>query len=346
MLTHASRTLALVGLLIATADRAAAIPQPAPAGSGPGAAAKLVPLDRGDDGWELDATIPVARFTGHSTYRIFAGNAAGGFTSELEFPLRGTLTGLHLRAGAPADADGTRWVVEGSVLHSLSGDAGQMKDSDWFHGTAETAAPPNGVGGAHEGKDIFSTSRASLRALVVDARVGRRLALAPALRLTPLAGVLYQRFAYAIRDLHQVGYGPFDKFYTVAVPGPVLSYKVQHVAPYLGARAEVTWRWVSAALDGWFSPLTYAHDFDDHLLRSKTLTATAFGNALQIAAEGRVALGDADHLSLQASYLRISTDGRQHQRFYAGANAGWTTTIAARLTSERATVLGAWTHRF
>jgi outer membrane protease len=295
--------------------------------------------------WEVHGTLPVGTMTGHTTYRISASDGVSSVASELEFPLQGVLAGVSLRAASPASEDGARWTLEGTLLHTITELSGTMKDSDWLDGPAETAPPPNGAGAPHPGKDIFSTSTAFLSALVLEGRVGRQFPVTPALRLSPVVGFLYQSFSYDVRDVVQVGYGPWAPISTGNVSGRVLTYDVSYRAPYVGGRADWTSGSVAVSLDAWVSPFASAEDVDNHLLRFKRSTTSADGTAWQARLEGRFALGAEDALALQGSAVGFSATGPQTQTFYAGPNAGLTGSIDARITSLRLAALVAWTHR-
>lgn len=294
-----------------------------------------------DARWELSATVPVAWIGGGTRYEISASDGVSSVRSRLEFPLQAVLAGLHARLAAPRGEDGGRWLLEASGLHSLGALAGTMEDSDWLDGPLETSE----VGAAHPGLDVFSRSRASLTALVLDGRVSREHEVSPILRLAPLAGFLYQEFSYEVRDLEQVGFGPWATSATAAVRGRVLTYDVGYRALYVGGRAELAQGPLAVALDAWFSPFARAADEDDHVLRSKRSRTDAAGTAWQARAEGRLALGPLDALSVSGSLVGFSAAGTQLQTFYGGPNAGTVLEIDARLTSLRWAAGAAWTHR-
>jgi outer membrane protease len=294
----------------------------------------------GEPGWELEATVPVAWVGGHTTYEISASDGSSSIRSQLQFPLQGVLAGLRARVAAPRSPDGPQWAFEGSALHTLTEETGTMKDSDWIDGPAELSE----VGAAHPGKDIYSTSKAFLRALVLEARASAGYDVTPGLRLAPLAGILYQSFSYVVVDVNQIGYGPWAG-QTAKVGGRALTYDVGYRALYAGARGELALGQVTAALDAWYSPFAHASDEDDHLLRFKRSQTDAGGSAWQVRGEGRIALGAQDAVTLHGAVVGFSVTGTQTQTFYAGPDAGATGTIDAKLTSLRWTAGLAWTHR-
>lgn len=296
-------------------------------------------------GWEVSGGLPLAIISGHSTYRIFASDGASSVASELEFPLQGYLAGARVQAARRPEGSRWRWVVSGTAMHTLTEERGTLEDSDWIDGPVELAPPPDGVGQAHPGKDIYSTSKAFTRVLVVEARVAAEQDVSPSVRLAPMAGVLYQRFDYQAGEVRQTGYGPYDADFSGTYPGRAIEYEVRYRAIYLGARGELGTGALTGAAEVWYSPFAHAEDRDDHLLRSKLSTTTASGTAWQAGVEGRLAVGPADTLSANVSVVRFDTSGTQVQRFYAGPYAGLAGTIDATIRSSRTTFLAAWTHR-
>jgi outer membrane protease len=303
------------------------------------AASLAIGAARADEGWALEVSARTAYLGGNTSYEISATDGSSSVRSRLEFPIQGVAAGLH--ASVAKAARRGWWVFELTGLHTLGELAGTMRDSDWIDGPAETSE----VGSRHDGLDIFSTSRASLTALVLDLRASREISLTPSLRIAPLAGVLYQRFAYTVRDLAQVGYGPWYRA-TASVPGDVATYDVSYVVFYAGARGAVSAGPFTAALDLWVSPFAFAHDEDDHLLRSKRSSTDATGLAAQARTEARLALGARDALSLEGAVVVISTTGTQTQLFYAGPNQGQGAQIGADVDSVRWTAGVLYTHRF
>lgn len=291
--------------------------------------------------WSVTAAVPLASISGSSMYGISASDGSSSIRSELEFPVTGWLAGARVQACRRISASG-RWVLEGAAMHSLTEPKGTLEDSDWLEGQVEL----DEVGTFHPGKDIYSTSDVHVRALVLEARVGLELEAAPFARVTPLAGVLYQRFDYVARQTEQVGYGPYAPRFTGTFPERSLEYEVAYRAIYLGGRGEAGRGPVSAALELWYSPLAGASDRDDHLLRQKLSETEADGSAWYAGVEGRLALGARDALSAHASVVRFDTSGTQVQRFYGGPDAGLAGAIGAVVRSSRTMLALAWTHGF
>ncbi len=161
--------------------------------------------EQSDGAWEVELSVPLAALTGHTTYRIQAADQTGSVESELEFPLGGFVAGGRGQLASQRDQNRRRVVFEATALLSFTGSEGTLKDSDWFSDSIDIST----VGAAHPGKDIYSESKARLSALVLEGRAAWELEASPGLSIAPLVGVLYQRFGYEVRDVVQVGYGPY-----------------------------------------------------------------------------------------------------------------------------------------
>jgi outer membrane protease len=296
--------------------------------------------------WELAMSLGAEVGGGDTTYRIAASDGVDSVASELQFPLSSVMLRLHGELATRAAPGDGRFVLQTSVLTAPRPRAGSgtMRDSDWLSDSLDI----DEVGFANPGKDIYSESDAELDALVVEARAAWEfpLARAPGLVLAPIVGMLYQRFDYDVRNVHQVGYGPYAPTFTGSAAGQVLLYGVTYRVPYVGARAALARGKVTATADVWFSPFASAHDRDDHLLRAKLSETDASGTAWQASLGARVALGAHDFVDLQGATVRVSTTGTQHQRFYGGEFAGLEGDIDAKITSARNSLLVSYVHRF
>jgi hypothetical protein len=285
--------------------------------------------------WQLELAVPLTVLSGHTTYRIEGSDLASSVASELEFSLGGVAAGLDAQLGTWMVGERSRVVFRLQALASIAGATGTLEDSDWLEGAVETAPPPGGVGAAHAGLDIYSRSKARLDTVIVDARVAWEGWRPSGLLVTPIAGLLYQRFAYEVRDAVQVGYGPYAPAYSGTFPGKVIDYRVSYHLPYAGARVTTSTRRLGGWAEVWVSPLAVANDRDDHLLRGKLSTTYATGVAWQGSLAGRLALGRRDSLEVHASLTQAVARGMQRQRFYAGPDAGRALSIGSEITSSR-----------
>lgn len=305
------------------------------------AATRTSAQEQSDGAWEVELSVPLAALTGHTTYRIQAADPTGSVESELEFPLGGFVAGGRGQLASQRDQNRRRVVFEATALLSFTGSEGTLKDSDWLSDSIDIST----VGAAHPGKDIYSESKARLSALVLEGRAAWELEASPGLTIAPLVGVLYQRFGYEVRDVVQVGYGPYAADFTGSANGSVLDYEVRYRALYAGARGALVLGSGTLAAEAWYSPFAHAEDRDDHMLRSKLSTSDADGSAWQAGVSGRLALGPSDALQAQLSLVRFTTTGTQLQRFYAGPDAGLSGSIDTTITSSRTTVVLVYSHR-
>jgi len=284
---------------------------------------------------------------GSTLYHISAYDATGGIESELEFPLDTLLFVLEggyvsrNAKGQDAFKIGLQWST------NLGSGSGKLKDSDWISGTAETAAPPNGLGlPPHPGLDIYSESDITLKANIIDIRASYNIWPSEGLAIGPLGGLLYQKFNFDASNVHQTGYGPYAPGYTGSVPGRVLTYEVTYFIPYLGVHSElIVSKSFQAFLDLGFSPWASAEDKDDHVLRQKVSKATTSGNAYLAAIAAQWDIQDNNFFLIRGQYLNIDTKGTQTQTFYDGSGAVFTG-IDDKITSKQMTATVQFNHRF
>jgi len=157
-----------------------------------------------------------------------------------------------------------------------------------------------------------------LKAHIVDIRGSFNFPLSDSLSVGPLGGFLYQYFQFDASNVHQTGYGPYSPWYTVSVPGKVLTYNVTYTIPYLGVHSELLLsNTFQAAADIGYTPWAAAEDKDDHLLRHKLSKGSTTGNAYLITLSGQWEMKGNDYFQFRGQYLRIDTTGTQTQTWYA-----------------------------
>jgi outer membrane protease len=291
-----------------------------------------------------------ARLDGHTLYHISDADASGNsIESELKFPLNTTLFGLQAGIAVPANGGRDSLTADVEWFTSRAGGAGKVEDFDWLSNGIDISL----VGSAHPGLDIYSLSEAALTADILHFRCAYRVWPADHIALGPFAGLFYERFSYDVHDLNQVGFGPYAASLTGNAPGPVLTYKVTYVIPYLGARGEVSFdNGLGLMIDLGYSPYATASDEDNHLLRYKLSKGSTSGNAYLTALAARWEFLDTNSVMLQWQYLKITTTGTQTQSWYFspnpdGAPAGYTYGgIADRITSEQTSLSLLFSHRF
>jgi outer membrane protease len=289
---------------------------------------------------------------GNTLYHISSYDATGGIESELEFPLNTFLLGLEFGYIGRNDRGQDDLKVGIQWFRNIDNGSGKLKDSDWISGTAETSPPPNGLGfPAHPGLDIYSESDISLKANIIDLRASYNYWPSTSLALGPMGGLLYQNFQYDASNVTQVGYGPYAAGYTGSISGPVLTYEVTYVVPYLGVHSELlVSRSFKAFLDLGYSPWASAEDKDDHLKRGKLAKGSTTGNAFLAALTAQWDIENNNFFLIRGQYLKIDTTGTQTQTWYRAEGttpAGTTITgINDKITSKQIFAAVLFNHRF
>jgi len=289
----------------------------------------------------------LGHLTGNTLYHISSYDATGGIESELEFPLKMFLFGIEGTYNSKNRKGQDEFRLSFQWMMNLGEGSGQLKDSDWISGTAETSPPPNGLGfPAHPGLDIFSTSDISSKANIIEVKAVFNNWLSDTVSFGPLAGLLYQKFQFDASNVQQVGYGPYAATYTGSVSGLVLAYEVTYSIPYFGVHSEMKFaEGFKATVDLSYSPWASAEDRDYHLLRMKVSQASTSGSAYLAAAAAQWNLQNNNNFQVRGQYLKIDTSGTQTQTFYDGS--GMTITgINDNITSEQTSLTFLFSHRF
>jgi outer membrane protease len=310
-------------------------PEPAPEGE----------LAASERGFYVDLGVPVGILAGDTTYHISAYDGSGGVESELEFPLESPLFGVRAEVGSRRPLEYGRFVVEGSFMSNAGAGAGTMRDSDWLSGAYELG------GVAHPGKDVYSESDANLSATALQARLRYERRVGAGVVLGASGGFRHERYEYEVRNVHQVGYGPYAGDMDFDKAGRVLDYRITYQLLEAGAHGTFDLgRRVRAGVDLSFAPWVSAQDHDDHLLRGKIAEGDAVGTAYGAAASLRWSMSDADALQVQGSVMRVETSGTQVQTWYAHVTpddpeVGTRYSVDVDITSTRASLLVLYSHR-
>ena len=238
--------------------------------------------------------------------------------SELDWPLNNNLLGLvasiNLRRGGDEEGVYDRARIQFSgFFWKFDGDSGSMQDSDWF----EDDIAQLGGGWNHPGKDIYSTSDASLDKVgIYDVSYTQNFWLTKHIAVGPLAGYRYQQFNFTAANLDQVGYGPYALAgYTVQIPGrDVITYQFKSQMPYLGVSAEMNWKDKFSLLVNYaYSPWVHVKDTDHHLLRDIITYGDADGKAYLYSIKGEWRFLPNLSLGVGALYEHIKTKGTMDQ---------------------------------
>jgi len=268
---------------------------------------------------------------GDTTYHISYYEGASGVESELEFPLDNYLLKIEVSLRYKKSNDGQdKANLTIGWFTNIGSYAGKLKDSDWLSDDLDISL----VGSAHPGKDIYSESDASLKANIIDANLLYNFYFTQNITVGGIIGYRHQRFEYDVSNADQIGYGPYYPYFTVYVPGPVLDYEVEYDIPYLGLNTNLLCgQEFELNLRAAFSPWTYVHDRDDHILRYKLSKGSCRGSAffISINADWRFSSG---LLRIGGEYTNIDTQGTQYQEFYAGEWKGESFTVNDEITSS------------
>jgi len=286
----------------------------------------------------------IGYLNGNTLYHISSYDTTGqGIESELEFPLKTFLFSIQggYLSKDPKGRDKVKITLQ--WLTSIDHGSGKLKDSDWLTNDYDIQAPPSppnppNSGYPHPGKDIYSESDISLKANIIDIRGSYNNWISGTLSVGPSGGFLYQKFQFDASNVQQVGYGPYSPWYTVTVPGKVLTYEVTYAIPYLGVHSQIQLgHQFQTIIDLGYSPWAWADDKDDHVLRQKVSKASTTGKAYLAAATMQWNIQDNDCLQVGGQYLKIDTTGTQTQTFYDGSGLVYTG-INDKITSQQTTI--------
>lgn len=279
----------------------------------------------------LDLGVQSGYLKGDTTYHIsFPGGA-----SELEFPLKTYLLGPEVCWGYMNSQKQDKFRVKIRWLTNIGDGSGKMKDSDWLDDDGQP------------GLDIYSESDIKLRANIFDVNLLYNFWPIKNISVGPVFGYKYQQFRYHVSNTNQVGYGIYAPDYTAFVRGRTLEYKINYHIPYFGLSSDILFgKKFQANMTGGYTPWATAKDRDDHILRYKlskgdTDGYTFFANLNAI-------LNFLPHwfLIISGEYMKIHTTGTQHQSFYAGPDAGWTSDVDDKITSKQRFLSATMIYRF
>jgi outer membrane protease len=294
-----------------------------------------------DDG--LIVSLVGGPMRGNTTYHISVYSGAEGVESELEFPLRAVMAGVEL-SYKPHNTEGLR--LTGRYLTNMTDGSGKMKDSDWLTNYYDILK----VGSPHPGLDIYSESDIDLQAYMLDLKAAIDLHEENKFTFGVLGGLRLQRFQFEAFNTNQMGFGPYAPVFTGFIPGKTIDYRVMYVILYGGVTAGLR---IHDALRAdaslAFSPLTFAKDQDDHVLRDKLSKAETYGYAALAEFGLTWTIESTVEMRASGEYIAIRTKGDQTQTWYGpadGVPVGTTYTgIDDKITSDQFTALLTLTFR-
>jgi len=279
----------------------------------------------------LDLGVQSGYLKGDTTYRITFLEGA----SELEFPLKTYLVGPEIGWGYKNSLKQDKLQVKVKWLTNISRGSGKMKDSDWLDDDGQP------------GLDIYSESDIELKAYIIDVNAIYNFWPIKQLSIGPMVGYKYQRFEYDVKNTKQIGIGIYAPDYTASVSGKTLDYEVVYHIPYFGLGSNILFgKKFRVNMTGGYTPWATAKDRDDHILRYKLSEADVEGYTYFASLNAILNFLPHWFLIISGEYMKIHTTGTQHQSFYAGPNAGWTSDVDDKITSKQRFFSAMITYRF
>lgn len=292
---------------------------------------------------ELTVSLIGGSMRGDTTYHISVYSGGEGVESELEFPLRAAMAGVEL-SYRPRNREDLR--LTGRFLTNVTDGSGKLKDSDWLNDTFEIN---RGIP-VHPGLDIYSESDIELQAYMLDLKAAIDLHQEKNFTFGLLGGLRLHRFQFEAFNVNQVGFGPYAAGYTVFVPGKTIDYRVTYFILYGGLSAGLRMHdALRADASLAFSPITFAKDRDDHVLRDKLSKAETYGYAALAEFGLTWTIESSVEMRASGEYIAIRTKGEQTQMWYGpadGVPVGTNYTgIDDEITSDQFTALLTLTFR-
>lgn len=238
-----------------------------------------------------------------------------GFKSRLEFPLDVSLGGIQI-AVRSHPKDKRSWSTSFKLHTNLANPGNSMKDSDWGIFTGDLSQ-----------KDVYTESVSELRAVLVSLEGKRGIYHRNVFSLSLYGGVKFQHLE---QDLFGVEgwWRQFDSTNSVyrdtiffSDTGQVGYYRVRYFIPMAGLSVGLkTINGGSVDLSGALL-LIFASDFDDHLRRKKTSTASGTGRGFDGSLSmyfplGTKATGRSPSLELSGGFMTLNVATGQTQTWY------------------------------
>lgn len=234
-------------------------------------------------------------------------------SSEIEFPLDAYMAGVRIRL-ARRFIGKRIWAVEFTYGKNTNNPGGFIKDSDW------EKVPLIG----YDEKIIYTESDGTLDATSMDVCLRLKVVEHPRFDMDALLGYTYQKFAFEV-----IGYNgwyldlDYDQVPIEGYIGEVVVLnRVSYYIPYLGiAPRGRVFSFMNIGGRCGLSPLVWARDFDDHILRKKTGEGRCTGYMVFGGIRAEVmptgsAIGIDWVFAIDLELRRISTAGDQTQKWY------------------------------
>ncbi|GAK50506.1 hypothetical protein U14_01737 [Candidatus Moduliflexus flocculans] len=244
---------------------------------------------------------------GDMTYSI-KGKQDGGWKSELEWPLDGTLYlggvgSLRLFEQLTLNVGG--WT-------SVYDKTGTMKDSDWLYGYYGSR------------KAIYSESDSNVEGTHFDLNVRYDIVRSNnVMAFGVLLGYSYTQWDWTSKNGEQWTIDP-EEYFQGSLSGKGMTYQQKIGVPYAGIAfsSSIPNSVIDMNAYGLFSPWATCDDEDDHLLREKLSNGESDGMFWALGGDLRWHITPNWSASLLANYSAYDLEGKQTQYFYGGENAG------------------------
>lgn len=262
----------------------------------------------------FDFTTGMEKLSGYTRYQIggFFVNPDGTYgrtyfpLSELKFPLN-----VYMVSANSAVTVLEKIKIDFCFKKNFTSRAGKMKDSDWGIRSNNSSS-----------LEIFSESDSRLNFYSIDSCLSYILFNKEIISLNIGMRFLYQYFSFDISNLNQWDYFPStgQTQYTV-VDGKVLTYKAKYYIPYMHFSSCIVLDssfYITAVLD--FSPVVVAKDFDDHILRGKSMKGKSNGSSFHLSLNAKYYFNKIVYIGLALDHIWIDCTGTQTQYYYRDSN--------------------------
>ncbi len=219
--------------------------------------------------------------------------------SQLKFPLNTFLFSTDININFLK-----LFQVQFNIKKSVTSSAGKMEDSDW--------ASSNSL-------EIFSTSDSSLNQYSIEGILSISTFHFKRFSLAFGCGLLYEYYYYDISNLSQTYLYNSN---TVNISGKVSTYELLQYIPYFAFSGGYASDKFTANFLLGFSPYTICSDRDNHILRSKLITADSYGTSVITRAAASYYFVRNFFIKLKANFLYTAASGTQTQVRYADNNEG------------------------
>ena len=276
----------------------------------------MITLSAGRAYGEIAIEPYVGSLSGYTLYGISGTEYAPSYgyyswSSELKWPVDSSVGGLNV---ALSISEEDAYSIEFGIRKNIDNDTGKIEDSDYIENT------------------MFIYSESDTEMDMLDLSVKGKVKHGSIISL--MAGFRYQDFSFEASNVVQEDI--MGGVYTA--DGLVGTYQITYGIPFIGASFSSGIGQRNGGVFEIEAQLGYvmANDEDDHVLRYKKSTSQSNGSAFGIAGSFVFNFTPNIFTRVGGEYMKITTEGKQDQRFYAGPDKGLTfTDIDLKLESSQ-----------